>query len=120
MEIRWSVNGDVQLSRNLRLFVTNLSKMREFYDDAVGIIETKSDQIFSKSGGNVEKNPKWAPLAPSTLKARERRWGYYKNAPSSPSTLRWTGKLQTNRTKVVNDSLGSLTFNQPYAIYHQE
>lgn len=105
MEIKWTVNGDIQLSRNLRLFVTNLSKMSEFYGEAVGIIEAKSDQIFSKAGGNVEKNPKWSPLAPSTLKARERRWGYYKNPPSSPGTLRWTGKLQTDRTKVVNNKL---------------
>ena len=120
MEMRWSVNGDVQLSRNLRVFVTNLSKMSEFFADAVWIIENKSDQIFKQTWSNVEKNPKWSPLAASTLKARANRWGYYKNAPASPSVLRWTGRLQSDRTKVINDKLGSLTFNAPYAVYHQE
>lgn len=120
MEIRWSVNGDVQLSRNLRVFMTNLSKMREFYEDAVDIIEKKSDKIFSKAGWNVEKNPKWSPLAASTLKARERRWWYYRKSPSSPNVLRWTWRLQSDRTKVINDKLWSLTFNAPYSIYHQE
>lgn len=120
MEIRWSVNGDVQLARNLRVFVTNLSKMREFYDEAVGIIEEKSDTIFEKKWSNVQKNPQWKPLSTKTLKARANRWGYYKQSPNNPSTLRWTGRLQTDRTKVINDKQGSLTFNAPYAIYHQE
>lgn len=74
MEIKWSVNGDIQLSRNLRVFVTQLSKMRDFYGEAVEIIEKKSDEVFAKAGANVQKNPKWSPLAASTLKARERRW----------------------------------------------
>lgn len=120
MEIRWSVNGDVQLSRNLRVFVTQLPKMSQFFEDAVWIIEKKSDQIFKQTWSNVEKNPKWSPLATSTLKARANRWWYYKNQPASPSVLRWTGRLQTDRTKVVNDKFGSLTFNAPYAIYHQD
>ncbi len=72
--MRWVVNGDVQLSRNLRVFVQNIAELQSFFGEALDIVEHKSDQIWATAGSNVEKNPKWKGLAPSTQKARERRW----------------------------------------------
>lgn len=74
MQIQFSVNGDVQLSRNLRVLVTQLSRMSEFYSEAIGLVADKSDRIFKNAGMNVEKSPTWKTLAPSTLRAREKRW----------------------------------------------
>lgn len=120
MQIQFSVNGDVQLSRNLRVLVTQLSRMSEFYSEAIDIVADKSDRIFKTAGTNVEKSPTWKTLAPSTLRAREKRWWYYKNSPRNPWTLRWTWNLQENRTINVTNDRWSFTFNAPYANYHQE
>lgn len=119
-ELKFSVQGEVQLSRNLRVFAKNIANLKPFFEDALDIVENKSNQIWATAGSNVEKNPKWKGLAPSTQKARERRWGYYKKAPSSPKVLRWTGKLQDDKTKEVTKSRGVLAYNAPYAVYHQE
>ena len=119
MQITISINWDVQLNRNLRVFADSLKNMSDFYNDAIDIVKERTNAIFSAKGSNVEKWPKRKPLSASTEKARlNRRW-YYKNSPNSPSTLRRTGRLQTDITTTVNDRYWSLEFNAPYAWYHQ-
>lgn len=120
MQISFNVNGQQQLSRNLRVAVTQLPKMKEFFQEACDIVSEKSDSLFKAQGTNVEKNPKWKNLAPSTVKARQMGWGYYKNKPSNPGILRWTGKMQESKTITVTDQAGKLEFQAPYAIHHQE
>lgn len=117
--LKFTIGGDVQLSRNLRLLDDRISDVKGFFLDALGVVEDRTDEIFSKEGSDVKKNPKWKKLADSTKKARSNRWGYYKKSPSKPSTMRWTGNLQKNRTKTANNRGGILKFNAPYAIYHQ-
>lgn len=34
--------------------------------------------------------------------------------------MRWTGRLQDDKTKEVTQSRGVLSYNAPYAVYHQE
>lgn len=120
VQLTFKVQGHTQLSRNLRVFAEDLSKLGGFFGEALDIIASRSDSLFAAEGRNVEKANSWAPLAPSTIKARERRWGYYRRSPSSPGVLRWTGNLQENRARHVTDRGGRLTFRAPYAIYHQE
>lgn len=120
MQITFRVNGQEQLSRNLRTLVVQLPQMEEFFEEALGIVEKRTDELFSQRGNNVEKNPKWRPLSARTEKARERRWGYYKKEPRNPTTLRWTGNLQDNRTKIIERTRAIYQHNAPYAIYHQE
>lgn len=93
--------------------------MEEFYKDALDLIEARSDELFAQRGQNTEKAEKWKPLASRTNKAREKRWGYYKKTPNKPSVLRWTGRLQTDRTKTIEKNRAIFEFNAPYAIYHQ-
>lgn len=50
MQIKFTVNGVDQLSRNLRTLVTQLPRMEEFYKDALDIIEQRSDDIFKGKG----------------------------------------------------------------------
>lgn len=71
--ITFTVNGEVQLSRNLRVAARSIQNMSTFIKEAVEIVEDKSDAIFDKQGVNVEKNPTWKNLAASTIAARERR-----------------------------------------------
>ncbi len=119
-QVTFSVNGHVQVSRNLRLTADRIQHLAPFFRDAIGLIEARTNQIFADQGRSVEKANTWAPLAPSTLKARERGWGYYKNTPNNPSVLRWTGAMQEARVKNVNDSFGQLQFTDPKAAWHQE
>lgn len=93
--------------------------MEEFFNEALGLIEKRTDEIFKSRGSTNEKSDKWRDLAPSTKKARERRWGYYKKEPKNPTTLRWTGNLQDNRTKTIERTRAIYQHNAPYAIYHQ-
>ena len=117
--IRFNIDGDIQLSRNLRIAAVQLENMREFYSEAVDIMASRSDDIFKKKGANVKKNPTWTKLSPKTEKARDRRWGYYKKPPNKPSLLRWTWKLQNSKKKKTNNNYWSLEFTAPYAVYHQ-
>lgn len=120
MQVTFSVNWQVQLSRNLRLTAINLADMTPFYKDAVDIVHDRSNQVFKAEWSNVEKNEKWVPLKPKTLIARSKRWGQYKATPNNPATLRWTGKLQDNIKKTILSSGWKLEYLQPYAIYHQD
>lgn len=119
-QLSFTVVGDKQLSRNIRAFVDRLDNLGEFFRDAIDIVEARTDDLFSKEGSNVEKAGRWPPLAASTIEARTRRWGYYKKSPNKPGVLRWTGNLQENRNKNINDAFGELTFRAPYAIHHQK
>lgn len=119
MELQFSVSGHVQLARNLRLFAKELTNLREFFEEAIGIVEDRTDAMFSAQGSNVEKANPWAALSPRTMKAREKRWGYYKRSPSRPGILRWTGALQDTRARSFSNKFGRLQFTMPYAPYHQ-
>lgn len=119
VQLSFTVDGDKQLSRNLRLFVDKIENLKPFYQDAIEIVKTRKDAVFSAQWSNVQKGPKRAALSSSTLTARGRGRGYYKNAPNNPGILRWTGRLQDDTTTTITDRYGSFEMNAPYAIYHQ-
>lgn len=120
MQIQFEVAGAKQLSRNLRIAIKSLPKMKEFHQDAIDIMEKKSLRIFKSKWSNVEKNPKWSPLHPTTKKARSRRWWYYKKSPKSPSTLVWTWNLKNKRRKKATHQFWVFEFLAKYAPYHQK
>ena len=120
MQLTIDVQGQRQLSRNLRLFADELENLGEFYKDAIDIVKARSDSLFAQKWSNVEKWPKRKPHAASTTNAREHRRGYYKNTPNKPSLLRWTGRLQDDTTTTINNRYWSFEYNAPYAVYHQE
>lgn len=119
-QIKFTINWEVQLSRNLRTLAVNIKNMWEFIKEAVEIVEDRSNEIFKSEWKNVEKNPKWAPLANSTQTARDKRYWYYKKAPNRPWTLRWTWRLQEDKTKRLLNNSWTLSYNAPYAVYHQD
>lgn len=120
VHIQFDIDGDIELSRNLGVFVTQLKDMTPFYEDATDLIAKKSHSLFRQKGQNVEKGAKWKPLAPSTKKAREKRWGYYKQPPNSPSLMRWTGNLEGSIYRKISQKQGEVGYNADYAIHHQK
>lgn len=118
--LRFEVAGDVELSRNLNVLIDKLDNLDEFFDDALDLVEKKSERIFATKGAVVEKGSKWKGLAKSTKKARSRRWGYYKSSPSSPSVLRWTGNLQKSKYRRVSKKQAEFGYTADYAIHHQK
>lgn len=119
-EIRFSIDGDVQLARNLRVFVQQLQNMEDFYQSALEAMADRSDRIFKAQGSNLQNAPSWRGLSSRTLLARTKRWGYYKKAPNGPGILRWTGTLQEDKEITVTNQFGQLAFTAPYAYYHQQ
>jgi phage gpG-like protein len=119
MELRVTVDGAEQVARNLRIPAQKLQRPAEFYRQAIILIEARINQVFAEQGSSVEHAGAWPQLAESTMKARTRRWGYYKNTPSNPSILRWTGAMQDHRIVTVNEDKGRIEFIEPYAVYHQ-
>ena len=57
MEIIFSVNGEIQLARNLRVLSNRISNMEGFFKESVEIVEKRSDDLFKAHGKNVQKNP---------------------------------------------------------------
>ena len=119
MIVEFSIDGDVQLSRNLRIFAEELDHLEPFHRGSIEIITQRTDEIFKGQGSSMAKSPAWQPLSERTLEARKKRLGHYKLTPNRPGILRWTGTLQEDRTTNWNDDYGELRFNAPYAGYHQ-
>lgn len=118
--LKFNVQGHIQMARKLRLVAAEIADFTPFYEAALDIIAERSDALFSAEGSNVEKANAWPPLSAKTLKARDRRWGYYRRTPSRPGLMRWTGNLQEKRDRHVTQSRGRLTFTMPYSGYHQD
>lgn len=68
--------------------------------------ETELMEYFGETVFNRQGDPKpWKPLAPSTMLARSKGWGYYANSPQQRGkTLVWTGNLR----KSFKSKLGRL------------
>lgn len=120
VQIDFEVMGEKQLSRNLRVLVSNVANMQWFYKDSIDIVHNRSNMIFKDQWKNVEKAPKRERLAIRTQKARDRRRWYYKRTPNKPWILRRTWRLQSDITKEVTREYWLFKYNAPYAQYHQE
>ena len=120
MQITFTVSGVTEMSRSLRFNAEQLQRPAEFFRDAATLLEARTNQIWSEEGASLEHASPWPSLAPSTIKARERRWGYYKQTPNNPGVLRWTGNLQDHRNVTVNDDGCTIEFLEGYGPYHQD
>lgn len=93
------------------------------------LLEAHVAQQFVTQGQRAGRP--WAPLRPSTIRARTRRWGYYKRAPragvaAAGPVLAWTGELaqsfhQGSPLHVRTITPTSLTWGSrdPKARFHQ-
>lgn len=120
--ISFTVDGVTELSRNLRIAIGEVDVVLDnFASSALDIIKERSDELFENEWSNVQNGDPWKPLAPSTLKARERKRWHYKNTPSgTPGVLSWTRNLRDNVTKTIGSNEGRLKWNADYAPKHQQ
>jgi len=118
MDIEFEIMGEQVLARSLMDAGKRLDNLKGFFSEALNVLQKHSDALFKSDGQNAESVPKWKAHADSTKKARSKRWGYYKNPPSKPGLLRWTGKMQESARKTVSSKQGKLEYTDKKAIYH--
>lgn len=46
VQVNFEVDGVTQLSRNLSLMVDNLDNLSDFYNDALDLVEQRTDKLF--------------------------------------------------------------------------
>ena len=73
------------------------------FDRSVIFVKGWIQRNFKSDGRLAEGGSGWQPLAPSTKKARERGWGYYKPATENPQILRHKGFLMRRWKHDYND-----------------
>lgn len=112
------LQGGDKLSRSLEIAAREISDFEQFFDDSLTIVEN-SVQEAQKTSWSSTGLWKREGLSSRTQLARQRRYGYYKNAPSSPGVLRWTWKMLSSTVKTVKKKFWSLEYTDPRAKYHQ-
>ena len=107
---------DIKLNTVLSGLKNTKPLMKEIGQEAVTYF---SDEVFQSQGREITGGA-WRPLAISTLSARQRRSGYYKNAPETTGkTLIWTGKLRRGFIDLVEATKVTITNKVPYFKFHQ-
>ena len=101
MKINFNLD-DRAVKQKLNLIQRGLYSPKEPLRDT----ETELMEYFGETVFNRQGTPKpWKPLAPSTMLARSKGWGYYGNsAEQRGKTLVWTGNLR----KSFKSKLGRL------------
>lgn len=81
------------------------------------LLKYYSDEVFRNQG--VDK--KWVPLSLRTRMARDKRRGYYRNAPETTNQiLVWTGRLKRGFEGLVETAKVTISNKVPYFKYHQQ
>ncbi len=105
-----------------------LANLTPAYRVIANLLERHVAAQFSSQGKRLG-NP-WRPLAPSTVKARARRWGYYRRPSaagvgSTRPILTWSARLRKSFRRGSPDHVrqvasSGLTWGSsvPYGIYH--
>lgn len=123
------VKGAEQVLRAIAGLEERLARPEPVLHLIADLLEAHVALQFSGEGTRGAKP--WAPLSPRTVRAREKRWGYYKRNPSfgaGPSNpiLTWTGRLRKSFQSgqpgnVRRVSASGLTWGSsvPYGRFHQ-
>ncbi len=112
-ELMW---GDT-LIRQLDMTIGHLKDFGVPLRESMELIKSKTDENFWKETSDTA----WrrVGLSPSTKAARTNRRWYYRQNPSKPGILRWTGRLQDSVKIAVTNTMWSIEYTTPYAVYHQ-
>lgn len=118
MEISFTIS-DINIRKKLNDLGREIKDFREPLNE-IGddLIDLYANKVFESSGTAIGN--KWKDLGLLTLRARERRTGYYALTPRvTGKILIWTGRLQDGFRKTV-DSTKLIIDNQvEYFKYHQ-
>jgi len=111
MKLTWSIEGEEQLVRNLRIISDEIKDwtpaFKQASDKLKGIFE---DDVFRTQGGAIQEN--WQPLKPTYL-AQKVKKGY----PSDP--LIKTGLMKSSFETEVRKDSAIISNVSPYFKYHQ-
>jgi len=116
--LNFEIEGDKVISRNFRILADEITELKPEFRQVWQVVITGAKGNFEKQGSSIAK---WKKLSQTTLKARKKRQGYYKNTSvwSLSDILVWTWKTK-NSFISVNTNLSSLvTNNAPYFAFHQ-
>ena len=103
-----------QVDKLMTTILNGLKNMsKPFNEMGNQLIKFFGDENFQAQGGKL--GTQWSPLAVSTLQARARRYGHYKNNPKSTNQiLVWTGALQKGFKKSVESTRLTIDNNVSY------
>lgn len=107
------------VEKHLRLIAASAKDMQETLAE-VGdeLLSFYGDQVFMTQGAAI--NDPWRALAVSTLRARARRTGYYKQTPiMEGKILVWTGRLKRGMKKQATANQLRIYNDVDYFKYHQ-
>jgi hypothetical protein len=95
--LEFIVDGQKVISRNLRVLADGIGNMTKEFKQIGELVRSSALDNLESQGS--EGGGGWKPLAPKTQRMREKRLGYYKNAPGagagkSGPILQWTGRLK--------------------------
>lgn len=92
--ITFKVTGQKEITRTLKNLGKGIRNPKKAFKE-VGNYVVKDLKENVESGNRKRRfGGAWEALAPSTLKARKKRWGYYKRSGSGTKPLVWSGSLK--------------------------
>lgn len=111
LQITWSIEGDVQLARRLRVVANGVKDWRSAFQEAADrLLKVFSYDVFSTKGSVIGES--WQPLKPSYL-AQKAKQGY------PIDTLIKTGKMKKSFYSNVFADYAIIGNNTEYFKYHQ-
>lgn len=108
-----------QATKALSALAGNLEDLRKPLEQSGNdLLQFFGYEVFETQG--AVNGSAWRRLAASTLKMRQNRWGYYKQAPRrTDRILIWTGRLQDGFRKQVGKDILVIRNDVEYFKYHQ-
>ena len=111
LSITWSIEGEVQLARRLRIIATEVKDWTPAFQEASDKLkEIFSTEVFTTQGGIIGES--WQPLKPKYL-AQKVKSGF------PADTLVKTGRMQKSFFNEVHADHAIIGNNSPYFKYHQ-
>lgn len=109
--ISWSIQGEQQLSRRLRVAADQVKDWTPaFQETAVTLQQIFSGEVFDTEGGAIDEE--WEPLSPAYQKQKQRKYG-------NGGILQATGAMRNSFTSVVTPMQTTIGNSAPYFKYHQ-
>ena len=101
------------IEKDLERIKSNLKNTQSALQIGAQIVEREIKYNFDRQN--------WSPLSAKTREARIRKWGYYKQAPTSNAgILIWTGRLKNSVKKKFDSNSVTIYFDNKYAKFHQD
>jgi phage gpG-like protein len=111
--------GLKKLDRSLAKKLSKLKAPERFYQQAVLLVDRWIQKNFETEGQKAYPGKGWKPLAPSTMRAREKGWGDYIADPA-PKILQNKGWLKGKWKHNWNAREGIVESGVTYGEYHDQ